>query len=124
MNPSIRHRRLHAFYQSKVLNILMMIIIVSLLLMAYSYSMLLPVICSSIALACFIAYSAWLWGKKPASIVINNRLSGIGSFYVLYYLIVVAIDADNQWWYIIPVAVAVIVLFLSSMNYGDEEFTI
>ena len=90
MKQVIRHRRLYAFYQSKVLNILMMIIFVSLLLMAYSYSMLLPVICSSLAFLCFIGYSVWLWSKKPANIVINNRLSGIGSFYALYFLLLLS----------------------------------
>jgi len=45
MKQELRHRRLYAFYQRKVLNALMIVVIISLLLMAYTESMLLPVIC-------------------------------------------------------------------------------
>ncbi|WP_289742172.1 hypothetical protein [uncultured Duncaniella sp.] len=68
----IRHRRLYAFYESKVLNALMITVVTSLLLAAYTQSMLMPIICGAIALTCFIGYSIWLWVKKPQKIVINK----------------------------------------------------
>ncbi|MDE6301925.1 MAG: hypothetical protein K2M19_09445 [Muribaculaceae bacterium] len=122
--PEIRHRRLHAFYQSKVLNALMIVAIVSLLLMFYTRLMLLPVICGSLALLLFIGYSLWLWIKKPKSIMINEWLSTFSGLFTLYFLIVGAVDSENEWWYIVPVSVSVIVLFITLINNKDERFDI
>lgn len=124
MQQDIIHRRLHAFFRSKVLNALMIVVIVSLLLMAYTKSMLLPVICGSIALLLFIGYSLWLWIKKPKSIIINNWLSNLNGAFTLYYLIITATDAPNQWWYITPIAFSVILLFISLVNNQDENYDI
>lgn len=124
MEQTIRHRRLHAFYRSKVLNALMIVVIVSLFLMAYTKSMLLPVICGSLAILFFIGYSLWLWIKKPKSIIINNWLSNLSRSFTIYYLIINAMDAPNQWWYITPIVFAVILLFISLVNNQDEKFDI
>ena len=124
MSKNIRHRRLHAFYRSKVLNALMIVIIVCLMLMAYTHMMLLPVVCGSLAMACFVGYSLWLWVKKPQSITISNWLSDINGWFTLYFLIVVAMDVANQWWYISPVALAVLILFVSLVRNRDEQFNI
>lgn len=124
MEQNIIHRRLHAFYQSKVLNALMMTIVISLLLMAYTKSMLLPVMCASLALAFFIGYSMWLWIKKPKRIVINNWLSNINGPFTLYFLIITALNPTNQWWYITPIALSVVVLFISLVKDNDEVFEI
>ncbi len=124
MEQRIRHRRLQAFYRSKVLNALMIVVIVSLLLMAYTKSMLLPVICGTLALLFFIGYSLWLWIKKPKSIIINNWLSNLNGAFTLYYLIIIAMDAPNQWWYITPIAFSVVLLFISLINNQDERFDI
>lgn len=124
MEHDIQHRRLHAFYRSKVLNALMIVVIVSLLLMAYTKSMLLPVICGTLALLFFIGYSLWLWIKKPKSIIINNWLSNLNGAFTLYYLIIISINAPNQWWYITPIAFSVVLLFISLINNQDEKFDI
>lgn len=124
MEKTIRHRRLHAFYRSKVLNALMIVIIVSLLLMAYTKSMLLPVICGSLAILFFIGYSLWLWIKKPKSIIINNWLSDLNGSFTIYFLIINAMDAPNQWWYITPIVFSVVLLFISLVNNQDEKFDI
>lgn len=124
MKQELRHRRLYAFYQSKVLNALMIVVIISLLLMAYTESMLLPVICGSLAFLLFIGYSLWLWIKKPKSIIINKQLSDLKSILTLYVLIIVAMDASNQWWYIAPIAFSVVILFISMVNNRDEKFDI
>ena len=124
MSKNIRYRRLHAFYRSKVLNALMIVIIVCLMLMAYTHMMLLPVVCGSLAMACFVGYSLWLWVKKPQSITISNWLSDINGWFTLYFLIVVAMDVANQWWYISPVALAVLILFVSLVRNRDEQFNI
>ena len=107
-----------------MLNALMIVVIVSLLLMAYTKSMLLPVICGSIALLLVIGYSLWLWIKKPKSIIINNWLSNINGAFTLYYLIITATDAPNQWWYITPIAFSVILLFISLVNNQDKNYDI
>lgn len=124
MKQDIKHRRLHAFFRSKVLNALMIVVIVSLLLMAYTKAMLLPVICGSTAFALFVGYSLWLWIKKPKSIVINNWLSNLNGWFFLYYLIINAMDAPNQWWYITPIVFSVFLLFISLINNQDEIYDI
>lgn len=98
----------------------MMVVMVSLLLMAYTNSMLLPVICGSLALLFFIGYSLWFWIKNPGHIIINKMLSAISGWFVIYFFIVGAMEATNKWWYITPIALAVTVLFISSVNYKDE----
>lgn len=124
MVQEIKHRRLQAFYRSKVLNALMIVVIVSLLLRAYTKSMLLPVICSSLAIAFFIGYSLWLWIKKPKSIIVNEWLSNLNGWYTIYFLIIIAMDAPNQWWYITPIVFSVVLLFISMINNQDEKFDI
>ena len=113
-----------AFYRSKVLNAMMIVVIVSLLLMMCTQSMVLPVLCGSVALLFFIGYSLWLWIKKPGSIVINDRLSDINGLYTLYILIIVAINPTDKWWFIIPIVCAVFILFLELVNSKDEKFDI
>ena len=102
----------------------MILIIVSLLLMCYYDSMLLPGICCGIGLTCFIGYSLWLWIKKPDSIIINKWLSEINGKFSLYFLIVIAIKNANQWWYIAPIALAVIMFFTTLVINRDEKFEI
>ncbi|ROT18072.1 hypothetical protein EEL51_10750 [Muribaculaceae bacterium Isolate-110 (HZI)] len=120
----IRHRRLCAFYESKVLNALMITIVTCLLLMAYTQSMLLPVICGTIALLCFICYSIWIWVKKPQKIIINKWLSYMNGWFTLYFLIITAMDAPNEWWYITPICFAVCILCISLIRSQDEIFDI
>ena len=124
MKKEIRHRRLHAFYQSKVLNALMIVIIVNLLLMAYMSSMLLPAICGSLSLLFYIGYALWLWIKKPRTIIINSWLSNINGWYTLYFLIIAALKSSNPWWYITPAALAVVALFILLITDHDESFEI
>lgn len=125
MSKEIRHRRLYAFYHSKVLNALMIVIIVGLIFMRYCESYLLPVICSASALLLFLGYTAWLWIKKPDEIIINRWLSDTSGVFTLYFLIVMAMKNANQWWYIFPVVCAVLILFFALINpKKDITFTI
>ena len=121
MNQNIRNRRLHAFYRSKVLNALLIVVIVSLFLMNYTGFVLLPLLCSSLAMLFFLGYSLWLWIKKPKYIVINNRLSNISGAFTLYFLIIGSMKALNHWWYITPIVFAVILLFVSLINKQQDE---
>lgn len=124
MKQEIRHRRLHAFYNSVVLNSLMLVIVVSLLMSMYLQTMLLPALCGSIALLLFIGYSLWLWIKKPRSIAINYWLSNINSFYILYYLVVSALYPVNQWWMVVPIALSVIALYICLTGNHNTKFDI
>ncbi|MDE6288023.1 MAG: hypothetical protein K2M00_04475, partial [Muribaculaceae bacterium] len=58
-------------------------------------------------------------GSSPIFQSLDKSLADSNNF-----LFVVAIDAVNEWWYIIPVSLSVVILFLASMNYGDENFDI
>lgn len=124
MKQGIRHRRLHAFFRSKVLNSLMVVVVVCLFMMNDSQTMELSVACGSLAMLFFIGYSLWFWIKKPKSIVINEWLSNINSAYILYFLIVRAMTGPNRWWYITPVLFAVILLFVALINKEDKNFEI
>lgn len=92
--------------------------------MAFMKTLMLPAICGGLALICFLGYSLWLWIKKPSVIVINEWLSNISTYYTFYYLIVVAIDAQNQWWFIVPLALSIVFLFLILAFSNDERFEV
>lgn len=126
MTPPIRHRRLYAFYQSKVLNALMIIEIVSLTLIGYMHSLVLPALCASIAFVLFIIYSLWIWIKKPRKLVINNMLSNVSGLYTLYFLVIALFPSDSMSpiWYGIPAVCAVIVMFVCMVKPSDEVFEI
>lgn len=124
MKQEIKNRRLYAFFNSKVLNALLMVGIVCLLLMAYLKSVLLPALCGAIAFLFFIGYSLWFWIKKPKTIVINRRLSDVTGLYVLYDIITGATYPANQWLLIVPIALSVVVFAVSLLNNHDENFEI
>ncbi len=120
----IRHRRLYAFLHSKVLNLQMIILIVFLLITDATESLLLPVVCGTIALLCFLGYSFWLWFKKPKVIVINSWLSSMSGWLTLYFMFIAALKPDNVWYFIVPVAAAIIIAFVSMIRDTDEIFEI
>lgn len=121
MKQNIRHPRLHAFYSNKVLNSLMMVIVVSLLMMLYTESRLLPGICCALALAFFIGYALWFWIKKPKTVIVNEWFSGLTGWFTLYLMIIAPMKTASPWWYIFPVAMAVCLLFISLLNNKDER---
>lgn len=124
MEQEIRHRRLHAFMFSKVLNAMMTLVVVNLFLMAYTRSMLLPALCGLVALVFFIGYALWLWVKKPRVITLNRRMSVVSRFLLYYYLIVSAMKEPGSWWYIFPLVMAVVLTGVSLIDNRDEEFSI
>ncbi len=120
----IKHRRLYAFYNSTVLNALVIIGIVSIMLMPLLQPHELPAICGALAFALFIGYSLWLWLQKPKRIEICPGLSDTGGLFVLYFLIVTAISPENTWWYGIPAIAAVVTLFIYMLSPKKELFDI
>ena len=124
MKQEIRHRRLYAFYQSKVLNTLMIVTVISLMQIGYLQSMVMPVICSSVSLALFIGYSLWLWVRKPKQITIDTWLSNLSIWFTLYFVVVVAMKDLRPWWYIFPIVAAIILMFINLVRPHDELFDI
>lgn len=124
MEPQIRHKRLHAFFQSKVLNSLMIVGEVALLLTGYLESLTLPVVCASIAFVLFIVYSLWIWIGQPRSIVINNVLSNASGLLTLYFLIIAACSPVNPWWFAVPAIGAIVLMFVCMIKPTDEIFEI
>lgn len=124
MRQEIRHRRLYAFYQSKVLNTLMIVTVISLMQIGYLQSMVMPVICSSVSLALFIGYTLWLWIRKPKQITIDTWLSNLSIWFTLYFVVVVAMKDLTQWWYIFPIVAAIILMFINLVRPHDELFDI
>ena len=124
MIETIRHRRLYAFYRSNVLNSLMVVIGVSIMLMQCTNYAIVTGLCAALSMLFLIGYSLWIWIAKPKSIVINRWLSDTTTYFVLYFLIITAMKSANQWWYITPVILAVILLFVALIRPKDEIFTI
>ncbi|MDE7473681.1 MAG: hypothetical protein K2M68_08885 [Muribaculaceae bacterium] len=123
-SSEIRHRRLYAFYNSRVLNALMIVVVDALLLMACYNTMLLPVVCSSVALLLFIGYALWLWIAKPRVEVINRRLSDMSGYLMLYFLIMSVVRPESEWWYIIPLVASIAAMFVTLTRSNDEAFEI
>lgn len=117
----IYHPRLYAFFQSKVINGMMLVVIIGLMMM---WSGAWAVVCASVGLVCAIGYSLWLWIKKPQKVVVNAWLSTVNSIYCLYYLIAVAIGYDKDWVWIVPAVGGVVVLFVAMITSHDEVFDI
>lgn len=124
MKEEIRHRRLYAFYNSKVLNLLYMVGIISLMQMVYTQHMTVPVLFAAAFFVLFIGYSLWLWIKKPAQIVINTWISDFSGLFSLYYLAVVAFDATSIWWYVAPIAAFIILILINMFRPQDKIFVI
>lgn len=124
MKQEIRHRRLYAFYNSKVLNVLLVIGVISLLQMDCLESMLLPGVCAITAFALFIGYTLWLWIKKPEQITINRWLSNTTIYFTLYYLIVINFSNLAWWWLAAPIIAAIILCFIDMIHPHDESFEI
>lgn len=76
---------MYAFFRSKVLNSLMILMIVCLFMMTYTGFMLMPSVCGSLALLLFASYAIWFWVRKPESIVINSWISDMNGWFTLYF---------------------------------------
>lgn len=124
MNNKIRHRRLYAFYNSKVLNVLYLLFVISLLQIGYMESMLMPLVCSAVILALFIGYALWLWIRKPKRIIINSWLSDLTIWFSIYFVAVAAMDAASWLWYAFPTVAAIVVCFINMIRPHDEPFDI
>lgn len=120
----IRHRRLHAFYNSTMLNALVITGIVSIMLIPLVEPYEVPAICAALTFALFIGYSLWIWLRKPKRIEICPRLSDTSSLFVIYFLIITAIGPENGWWYGIPAIAAVATLFMHLLSPKKELFDI
>lgn len=121
---TIVHRRLFAFYHSKVLNALMIIVMVSLLLMRYEDAFLFAVIAASGAFLIAAGYTLWIWLKKPARLTISRWLSDMSGYFTIYFLIVSAIKDASVWWGVFAAVAAVATLSISLRKRGDEVFEI
>lgn len=124
MKQQIRHRRLYAFYNSKVLNALYLVGIISLTQIGYFQSLIMPILFSSISFALFIGYSLWLWIRKPDRIVINEWLSGLTIWFTIYFLIISAMKDTAWWWHAFPMASAIIIMFINLVSPKDKPFNI
>ena len=124
MELEVRHKRLYAFYNSLVLNVLMCIEVILLCVMSYSRMMVLPGVLAGILLLVMLGYSAWLWIKKPREIVIDKWLADVSAYSTILFLIVLAIDPDDRWWYLVPAASTFIILITALIRKRSQKFSI
>lgn len=124
MEKEIKHRRLYAFNNSKVLCALTIAMVAGISLLGCCESWLTPLVCFSTALVLYIGYSLWLWFGKPGEIVINTHLSDMRFYLVLYILILSVLKVQNIWWFILPMVCSIILMFVSMLRFKDEVFVI
>ncbi len=125
MQQQIKHRRLHAFYESNTLATLVIIIDVCLLLPGSFPRIFIPMmVIGGAAFICGIAYSMWLWIKKPATIKINQWMSNISMWITLYYIFYAAMSPESIWWSIIPAACGILALLFNIIRPKSTTFTI
>lgn len=122
----IRHRRLNAFYTSKTLNSLMIVLVDVFCLWYCIGTEFTPLIAALLitTFALIISYSCWLWFCKPAKIVINESLSDMSALMFFYFLVVSVMKSANQWWYIFPIVASIVILFIQQIRPKDELFEI
>lgn len=124
MKQEIRLRRLYAFFNSKVLNVLLLMGIMALLLIGHAGSILLPPICAATAFALFIGYSLWIWIAKPKRITINVWISNSTIWFTLYYLVAINFTDLTWWWFAILIVAAIILCFIDMVSPHDQSFDI
>ena len=120
----IRHRRLHAFLNSKIINSLMILMELCILVMPLFNDIIFPVVCGGVCLLAILGYSLWLWLWKPKRVTINLWLSDLCGTYTVYFLIVMAIKDASIWWYVLAGVSAILIFLLSLIKPKDEEFEI
>ena len=124
MEQQIRHRRLYAFYRSKALNALMICFLLSIILSLCVKPVIFPQICAAVSGAIFVGYALWIWIARPRRIVINDWLSNVSGLYFIYFLAVPWMKSPDPWWYTAPALAAIPLLFIFSLNAGDENFEV
>lgn len=125
MKLKARHRRLDAFYRSKVLNSLLTVFMIGLMLCEYDEGVC-PVmlLVTVLALVLFVGYSLWFWIKKPSRVVVKDFISEVSSPMACYVLIVMAISAENFVWYLLPPIAGVVMMFVSMLRNSDVTVTL
>lgn len=124
MDIKIRHRRLYAFYNSRVLNALSISIAIMLPLLKYTEIALPVLIAFVLAILLFVAYSCWIWFWKPSVVTINTWLSDLSAYFMFYALVATAIKSNSFLWPTFSLVAGLIVLFVTSLKNRDERFEI
>ncbi|MDE6009237.1 MAG: hypothetical protein K2G90_08530 [Muribaculaceae bacterium] len=120
----IRHRRLYAFFNSKVINSLMILMELCILIMPLFRDIVFPVVCGGLCLLAILSYSLWLWIINPLRVIISPWLSDLSGTYTVYFLIVVAIKDAGIWWYLFAGVSAILIFLISLINPREEEIEI
>lgn len=121
---TIRHKKLYAFFNSKLINSLLIIMEMFLILMYCFTDVKLPIICSLTCLILIIGYSISLALGKVKKVVVNKYLSELSSLYTLYFLIVVAIKSPSVWWSLFAAVSLILIFFVSMIAAPDKILTL
>ena len=124
MKPEIRHRRLHAYFSSTVLNSLTIVTVVCLLVAVYMDLAVLPLVGAATSFILFVVYSLWVWICKPMIIRINPCMSDISGLFVVYFLAFAAFMPANIWWVIIPLVASIVAMFLVQVLSPSQDLEI
>lgn len=86
------------FYESKTLNMLSILMAFALLCLNYTDRWMIPAICMAAMFLFAIGYTIWFWWKKPAAIARSKWLSDVAILFIIYFLIVAAMQPKSEWW--------------------------
>ncbi|MBD5356015.1 MAG: hypothetical protein HDR88_03280 [Bacteroides sp.] len=120
----VYHPRLYAFFQSKVINSMMIVINIALLMTGCTKDLIVPFSVASVSFLLALSYTVWFWIKRPQRIVINSWLSNMSGYFSFYFLSVGAMKNLNELWFIFPAIIGVCLLFVNLIKNHDEVFNI
>lgn len=122
----VNHPRLYAFYKSKVINLLMCVVVVSLYVMAAlpEPQWIIPAVCASVSFLCAVGYSLWIWMAKPTVLIVNPALSELSGVLTFYFIIAAAFKAQGLWWWVTPAVIGLVALVFVLMRRTDHAFDI
>lgn len=111
---SARHPRLHAFYESAAMNMLMIGMFLSIMSLDFLNISIIPAICCISFLIVGVIYTLWYWTGKTKQIKTSKFLSYADDCYFVYFLIVTAMRFESIWWFICAAiaAAAILLIFL------------
>lgn len=116
----IRNKRFFAFFNSKLITSLLLIMEMFLILMYCFADVKLPIICSFTCLILIIVYSILIAVGKVKKVTLNKYLSELSSLYTLYFLIVVSLNSRNIWWSIFAAVSLILIFFISNIATPDK----
>jgi hypothetical protein len=109
---NLRHPQLQTYYQSVAMNMASIGTVLSILMCVYSDFNILAALSMILFFAFMAGYTLWFWIGKQKQVNTCAWLSDVSFYYTLYFLIVLAMPAKSQWWFIFALVSAIAALLI------------